>query len=365
MRAAGTWESGGGERGGFLDGEGGVGGVGGVTVGSGAEEETGAPEPRRRVGRVAAWGAGLLLAGVSVVAGFRVADSDGVTPVPQVLAFLPWLLVPAGAGLLMAFLARWRIGMLWGVVVLGVLAWYVEPYGNTDSPSGPAVAEVRVLTSNVEFGGGTRGLIDAVREERPDLLFVEECDFACSALLRKELPHADYPYRESVEASGAEGSVILAKMPLKSADGVEGTLGMPGAVADVQGHDVRVQLAHPMPPLPRGVDLWQSELRGIQEYAAAGDGAPTIIAGDFNATQDHAAFRSVLDEGLRDTARLAGASRAPSWPAAVPAPLGAQIDHVLATPDFSARDARFLDIGNTDHRALVVTLTLHKAETER
>lgn len=348
-----------GVRGGFLDS------AESVAVGADVEEETDPPEARRRVGRVAAWAAGLLLAGVSVVAGFRVADSDGVTPVPQILAFLPWLLVPAGAGLLMAVLARWRVGMLWGVLVLGVLAWYVQPYGNTDAPSGPAVAEVRVLTSNVEFGGGTEGLIKAVREERPDLLFVEECDFACSALLRKELPRADYPHRASVEASGAEGSVILAKMPLKSAAGVEGTLGMPGAVADIDGHDVRVQLAHPMPPLPRGVDLWRSELGRIQRYAAAGDGAPTIIAGDFNATQDHAAFRKVLDAGLRDAARIAGPSRTPSWPATAPAPLGAQIDHVLATPDFSARDARFLDIGNTDHRALAVTLTLHKPATER
>ncbi|MET8687445.1 endonuclease/exonuclease/phosphatase family protein [Streptomyces sp. NPDC004732] len=348
------------ERAGFLDS------ADRVTVGPGVEEEFDAREPRRRVGRVAAWGAGVLLAGVSVVLGFRVADSDGFTPVPQILAFLPWLLVPAVAGLLMTVLARWRVGMLWGVVVLGVVAWYMEPYGNTDAPSGPAVAELRVLTSNVEFGGGTEGLVDAVREERPDLLFVEECDFSCSALLRKELPHADYPYRESVEASGAEGSVILAKVPLKGADGIDGTLGMPGAVADVEGHPVRVQLAHPMPPVPRGVGLWQSELGRIREYAAAGDGKPTIIAGDFNATQDHAAFRSVLDKGkLRDAARLAGSSRAPSWPAAAPAPLGAQIDHVLATPDFSARDARFLDIGHTDHRALVVTLTLHKAETER
>ncbi|MEU6995854.1 endonuclease/exonuclease/phosphatase family protein [Streptomyces sp. NPDC046465] len=314
--------------------------------------------------RVAAWGAGLLLAGVSAVLGFRIADSDGFTPVPQVLAFLPWLLAPAGAALLLAVLGRWRTGMLWSVVVLGLLAWYTDPYGNTDAPDGPAVAELRVLTSNVEFGGGTEGLLKAVRKERPDLLFVEECDLGCSALLRKELPHADYPYREAVEATGAEGSVILAKVPLKSAPGVEGTLGMPGAVADVRGHSVRVQLAHPMPPVPRGVGLWRSEMRDLRDYAAAGDGEPTIVAGDFNATQDHAAFRSILDTGLRDAARIAGTPRAPSWPAAAPAPLGAQIDHVLATPDFAARDARFLDIGNTDHRALAVTLILHKAETE-
>ncbi|MFJ2771427.1 endonuclease/exonuclease/phosphatase family protein [Streptomyces sp. NPDC087300] len=338
-----------------------------TTAARDTEDEADGHAPRR-VGKTAAWAGGLLLAGVSTVIGFRVADSDGFTPVPQLLAFLPWLLVPAGAGLLLTVLARWRVGMLWGVAALGLVAWYMEPYGQANEAKGAPVAELRVMTSNVEFGQGTPGLIRAVREERPDLLFVEECDHGCAALLRKELPHADYPYRAAVDATGAEGSVILANVPLKSAAGIEATLGMPGAVADVKGHPVRLQLAHPMPPMPRQVNLWQSEMGEIRDYAAAGKGRSTIVAGDFNATQDHAAFRAVLDTGLRDAARIAGSSRAPSWPAAAPAPLGAQIDHVLATPDFAARDARFLDIGDTDHRALVVTLTLHKEgknETER
>ncbi|WP_055700835.1 MULTISPECIES: endonuclease/exonuclease/phosphatase family protein [Streptomyces] len=320
---------------------------------------------RRRGSRAAAWGAGLVLAAVSTVLGFRVADADGFTPVPQILAFLPWLLAPAVAALLMAVLGRWRVGMVWSLAVLGLVAWYMEPYGRTDQPDGPAVADLRVMTSNVEFGRGTEGLIEAVRAEKPDLLFVEECDHVCSALLRKELPHADYPYRASVDAYGAEGSVILSGLPLKSAPRIDATLGMPAAVADVKGHPVRIQLAHPMPPVPRDVRLWRKELGKLQDYVAAGKGKSTIVAGDFNATQDHAAFRAILDEGVRDAARLAGSPRAPSWPAAAPSPLGAQIDHVLATPDFSARDARFLDIGDTDHRTLVVTLTLHKKETER
>ncbi|MFF8656630.1 endonuclease/exonuclease/phosphatase family protein [Streptomyces huasconensis] len=335
-----------------------------LTLTPDAEGDTAERAPRRR-GRAAAWGAGLLLAGVSGVIGFRVADSDGFTPVPQLLAFLPWLLVPAVAGLVLAVLGRWRAGMVWGVVVLGLVAWYTEPYGTTDAPRGPAVAELRVMTSNVEYGRGTKGLIKAVREERPDLLFVPECDHACAALLREEVPRADYPHRQAVAAYGPEGSVILSKVPLKDPHRVRATLGMPGAVAEVKGHPVRILLAHPMPPVPGDVGLWREEMGKLREYAAAGNGRSTIIAGDFNATQDHAAFRSVLDQGLRDAARLDGSSRSPSWPTAVPAPLGTQIDHVLATPDFAARDARFLEIGNTDHRALVVTLTLHRADTER
>ena len=62
----------------------------------------------RRTGgrRFGVWCAGLLFAAVSVVVGCRAADTDGVTPVPQLLAFLPWLLVPTGVGLLLTLFAR-------------------------------------------------------------------------------------------------------------------------------------------------------------------------------------------------------------------------------------------------------------------
>ncbi|MGW8062227.1 endonuclease/exonuclease/phosphatase family protein [Streptomyces ziwulingensis] len=304
--------------------------------------------------------AGLLFTGVSVVVGCRVADSDGVTPVPQLLAFLPWLLVPTGAGLLLTLLARWWPGAVWGVALLAPLAWFIEPYGRTGAPAGPPVAELRVLTSNVEFGQGTGALVSAVRRTEPDLVFVQECEHTCDAALRRGLA-ADYPHRQAVEGGGSEGSVILSAFPLKATPGVPGTMGMPGAVADVRGHAVRLQLAHPMPPLPDQVGLWRRELEALRD-AAAGDGdTPAILAGDFNASQDHAAFRRILDTGLRDAARLAGAGRTATWPARTAPAFGAQIDHVLVSDDFAAHRVRFLDLADTDHRALVVDLTLHGA----
>ncbi|MFJ8147626.1 endonuclease/exonuclease/phosphatase family protein [Streptomyces sp. NPDC096048] len=317
----------------------------------------------RRAGRpFGAWCAGLLFAGVSVVVGCRLADSDGVTPVPQLLAFLPWLLVPTGAGLLLTLLARWWAGAVWGVVLLGLLAWFIEPYGKTGDPVGLPVAELRVLTSNVEFGQGTGELISAVRREKPDIVFVQECEYTCDAALRRDLA-ADYPHRQAVEGGGSEGSVILSAFPLEATPGVPGTMGMPGAVADVRGHAVRLQLAHPMPPLPDQVGLWRAELDALRDVAAeaGGSGAPSVLAGDFNASQDHAAFRRILDTGLRDAARLAGADRTATWPARTAPAFGVQIDHVLVSEDFTAHRARFLDLADTDHRALVVDLTLHEA----
>ncbi|GAB2734950.1 endonuclease/exonuclease/phosphatase family protein [Streptomyces bullii] len=316
--------------------------------------------PERRSGhRFGAGCAGLLFAAVSVVVGFRVADSDGATPVPQLLAFLPWLLLPTGAGLLLTLLARWWAGTVWGVALLGLLAWFLDPHGTTGDPAGRPVAELRVLTSNVEFGQATDALVAAVRRERPDLVFVQECEYSCDAALTRDLA-ATYPHRSAVTGGGSEGSVLLSRFPLRPTAGVPGTMGMPGAVADVRGHAVRLQLAHPMPPLPRGTGLWRDELDALRDFAAADRTTPTVLAGDFNASQDHAAFRRILDTGLTDAARLTGADRTPTWPARTVPVFGTQIDHVLVSDDFSAHRARFLDLPDTDHRAVVVDLTLHQ-----
>ncbi|GHH82274.1 endonuclease/exonuclease/phosphatase family protein [Streptomyces capitiformicae] len=308
----------------------------------------------------------LFLLGVTVVVGCRVADIDGFTPVTQLLAFLPWLLAPTGLALLLSALARSWTGLTWGVVLLGALAWYIEPYGKAAQPDGTPLARVRVMTSNVQFGQGTDALIRAVDRDRPDIVFVEECQATCMADLRDTFgdlsgENPAYPYRQAVEGYGSDGSVILSRFPLKAADPIPATMGMPGAVADVEGNPVRLRLAHPMPPLPGELGTWRRELGALRADAAADTRTPTIIAGDFNATQDHAAFRALLDTGLSDAARLLGEDRTPTWPARTTPTIGAQIDHVLVSAkDFSARKVRFQELSGTDHHAVTVDLTLHQ-----
>ncbi|WP_267241695.1 endonuclease/exonuclease/phosphatase family protein [Streptomyces sp. PR69] len=314
--------------------------------------------------RLAAFSAGALLLVPTAVAACRVADVDAVTPLPQLLAFLPWMLAPAGVALPLALLGRRRTVALWAAAVLALLGWHVRPYdtGLTEDPPGPVAARLTVLTSNLEFGGATEGLLTVLRRERPDLVFVQECSLTCAKALQSRVSTADYPYRNIVEGDPAEGSAILSRHPLKPAPGVDSVLAMPGATATVGELPVNLQLAHPLPPIPDAVDDWRRELGRLTSYAADArdSGRPTLIAGDFNATQDHAAFRRLLEAGeLRDSATLAGAARTPSWPAAVRRPLGAQIDHVLVSEDFAVRDARFLDLADTDHRSLLVTLDLH------
>ncbi|QGV79520.1 endonuclease/exonuclease/phosphatase family protein [Streptomyces ficellus] len=318
--------------------------------------------------RAAAWAARLLLVAPTAVAGCRLLDTDAVTPVPQLLALLPWLAVPAGLALLVLLPARRPLSAAWAGAVLAVTLWFVQPYGPAATPArGPVTGELRVLAANVRFGEATDALAALVRRERPDLLFVTECDPACARRLS-----ARHPYGAHVAAAGPAGSVILGALPLTPEPALPGTsMGMPGATVRVGGTDVTLRLAHPQPPLPGRVGPWQRELGVLREFAArhaatrgaAGDrrpGRPLVLAGDFNATQDHAAFRSLLDSGdLHDAARLAGAARTGSWPRDAAVPPYAQIDHVLVSDAFTVRGARFLDLPGSDHRALLTDLVLH------
>ncbi|MEU5834845.1 endonuclease/exonuclease/phosphatase family protein [Streptomyces diacarni] len=315
---------------------------------------------RRRHPFVAALCALTLLV-LSVPLGFRAADEAGPTPVPQLLAFLPWFMVPAWLALAGAALARRWLVLVWALVVLAGTGWFLRPYG-PPAPDGAAgragKGQFRVLTANLKYGGATRDLVETLRRERPQLVAVQECDRGCAKALNAPALREEYPHRLVTGVDGgARGSALLSVYPLHDRSQVSGRLSMPGAVAEVHGERVALQVAHPMPPTPGDTATWRSELDALRAYAADRR-LPTLIAGDFNSSQDHASFRAVLDTGMHDAARLLGNSRTPTWPTRTTPVLGAQIDHVLLSEEMVPVDGKFLDLRGTDHRALLVNVKL-------
>ncbi|MCT2594134.1 endonuclease/exonuclease/phosphatase family protein [Streptomyces sp. N2-109] len=323
-----------------------------------AVPDSAARRARRR--RVLGWCAALLLFPVSVPLVFRGIDADGATPIPQLLAFLPWFLAPAWLALALAVLGRRWLVTVWSVAVLATTGWFIQPYGADAPPprEHPPTARFRVLTANLQYGQATEALLREVQRERPQLVSVQECESTCVEALRGAELREAYPHRVITEAGGAGGSALLSTYPLHTRTPVPGQLTMPSAVAEIGGREVRIQVAHPMPPEPSSMGAWKRELGNLRDWAARGD-QPRVIAGDFNATQDHAAFRDILETGLRDAARLQGQSRTPTWPTATSPPLGAQIDHVLLSRHFEAADAQFLDLPGSDHRGLLVDLKMY------
>ena len=303
----------------------------------------------------------LTLAVLTVPLAVRGADADGPTPVPQLLAFLPWFLAPAWLALLGAALARRPLLLVWGLAVLAATGWFLQPYG-APAPSGaegrPAKAQFRILTANLRYGAATPGLVETLRRERPQFVSVQECSARCAKALRTSELRDAYPHRIISDGGGARGSALLSVYPLRDRSKVPAHLDMPGAVADVEGHRVRLQVAHPMPPGLGRTAAWRVELDRLRAWSNARGALPTVIAGDFNASQDHSAFRDVLKTGLHDAARMLGNSRTPTWPARTAPPLGAQIDHVLLSRPMVPVDGQFLDLKGTDHRAFLVNVKL-------
>jgi endonuclease/exonuclease/phosphatase (EEP) superfamily protein YafD len=304
----------------------------------------------------------MVLAVLSVPIAFRGMNDDGPTPIAQLLAFLPWFLVPGWLALLYSVLARRGLLAVWAIVVLAATVGYTLPQG-PDAPADAAErtvkARFRVLTANLRYGVATQTLLRTLRRERPQIVSVQECETRCAEALRGAKMRESYPYRHIIEGPGASGSALLSTFPLEGKASLPGRLAMPGAVADVSGTRVKVQVAHPMPPRPDALGSWRKELKSLRSYGASRGETPTIVAGDFNSSQDHAAFRSILQTGLNDASRLTGQSRTPTWPNDTSLrPMGAQIDHVLVSDPLTAVEAKFVELEGSDHLGVLADIKL-------
>jgi endonuclease/exonuclease/phosphatase (EEP) superfamily protein YafD len=84
-----------------------------------------------------------------------------------------------------------------------------------------------------------------------------------------------------------------------------------------------------------------------------------ILAGDYNATLDHAQFRRLLRMGHLDAASQAGYGLVPTWG---PDPRGRPalftFDHVLIDPRCAVLATSAHPVAGSDHRALYVELRL-------
>ena len=102
---------------------------------------------------------------------------------------------------------------------------------------------------------------------------------------------------------------------------------------------------------------WSEELGRLARWADSLAG-PVILAGDFNATDDHAQMRRFGELGYVDGAERAGAGYLATYPSDQWHPPLVAIDHVLTRggPVVTAIESR--TIHDTDHRALLATVAV-------
>lgn len=110
---------------------------------------------------------------------------------------------------------------------------------------------------------------------------------------------------------------------------------------------------HPAAPIPGDVPstIWKQQLQAAVDACSR---ESAIVGGDFNATS--AQISHVIGDGCLDAGSHLGRGAVGTWPAAVPAPLGASIDHQLADGNhWEPVGIRVLEIGRSDHRGIAVS----------
>lgn len=144
----------------------------------------------------------------------------------------------------------------------------------------------------------------------------------------------------------------------------------PAGEAELNGHRRPTILGvHTHAPVPGSMEEWLASVevvvgqcRGDGSDGDGSDGAGPapepglIIAGDFNATLDHAPMKDL--GGCADAGLEVGIGGVSTWPTSSHTTLlGSPIDHVLAdSTAWRARSASVLTLSGSDHRALVVEL---------
>jgi endonuclease/exonuclease/phosphatase (EEP) superfamily protein YafD len=118
---------------------------------------------------------------------------------------------------------------------------------------------------------------------------------------------------------------------------------------------VRVVATHTQSPKPGDTAAWRRDVAALSRWCTGE--RPTVVAGDLNATLDHAELREAI-AGCTDTASDVGAGLSGTWPSALPRLFGAQIDHVLVAGGPRPRAAEVVDVPGSDHRGLLARVGL-------
>ncbi|MGY2083545.1 endonuclease/exonuclease/phosphatase family protein [Blastococcus sp. SYSU DS0539] len=313
------------------------------------------PDPR--------WGVGAALPWVTWAA-LRATGAERGFPLVPALAFTPYAAATAVLPLAAAVRARSRTGTLLAAAAgatLGtaVLAQRGQP------PVRPAAAGTRLRIATVSLRLGlvpADPVVELVREHEVDVLAVQELTpdahrRLTAAGLDRALPHAHV-------VPARPGSVVSASGGVWSRWPVTGRSVMPGGfeqptvrLSGGDGPDVEITAIHSRPPStsPSAVRGWAEDLAALPGPDPA---VLRVLAGDFNATLDHAALRAVLGRGYRDAARAAGRGLLWTWrPLRLPLPRLA-LDHVLVDPRLAVTGCAAVPVAGSDHRSLVVDLVL-------
>lgn len=310
-------------------------------------------------------------AGVALYLLLRLLTGEYLWPVALANAFTPWLLMPGFLVLAAAVLLRDRLAAALGAIPALAFIWLYG--GLLIPPAGVASAEqdtrLRVMVYNVAYHSADPDqLIDAVLSQQADIVGFNELGVGQAEFLDAALADT-YPYRVFYP-DGVRGKGLVSKYPIIEDSGplsFNTFMTHQFTTIDVNGQSMRVLIAHPPRPVMRGgyyryPDGVMADFERL--IAEATTGAPTILMGDFNSTDQTTQYGLLIDAGLSDSFREVGWGLGLTYPerglaaGSLDLPRAVRIDYIFHTDDFTALRAWVGPDGGSDHRPVLADLTL-------
>ncbi|WP_111765418.1 endonuclease/exonuclease/phosphatase family protein [Nakamurella deserti] len=314
----------------------------------------------RRVGPVAGWS---LTAALALVTVNRAVRPEHVPLLIGLQGVAVFLLAPA---LPLAGLALWRrrrvmaaVAAAITVVQLGWIGAATGWHGPQPAPGGSV--PLRVVTANVLMDNpAIPELADELLASGADVILLQEITPEIAATLATTPLWTAYPGRVDNALPGFHGSLILSRLPITGGRAFD-VAGRPMTRADLQtaAGPVRVVDVHAVAPVNReNTAVWLAQMEALATMSAPA-GSALVMAGDFNATVDHAPFQRVLAAGKRDAFLEAGSGYGATWPSwGGPTVPVMRLDHVLVGDGVAVVSVDEAVSAGSDHRRLVAELAL-------
>jgi endonuclease/exonuclease/phosphatase (EEP) superfamily protein YafD len=296
--------------------------------------------------------------------------------VPELVSFVPLMLVPLLVCLVLAALWHRRVLLVACAVALAVALWWHRGYFlPTARVSDSATATVqtaastddnamRIMTLNTKNGStSAKEVVSLVRSQHVEVLCLQELssDFIAelqAAGIGEVLPYYVISDAASAVSNGGRNG-IWTLAPTSDTSGnllTIDTSSMPAASISVGGRTLRVVSVHPNSPVRGAQDLWDeglSVIGSLSDYDHA-----YLIMGDFNSTWDHARFRELLGTSFVDAGEQSGEGFHMTYPSDGEVPSLIEIDHIVYAKDAGivVSDLAAVEVTGSDHRALLGTL---------
>lgn len=236
--------------------------------------------------------------------------------------------------------------------------WRPAGCADGETPTG----NLSVLTANAYVASADlQALSTVVLDRDVDLLVVPEATNDFVAQFSETTGGRRLTHRTRVTRDdGFSGTAVLSRLPIEQIGGATGgsarhTFDQPAVRLIVAGLPVTVQAVHPYPPVEE-VRSWDASLRELGRWQRASTDEHLVLAGDFNASWAHPAFRDAVG-GLHDAGPSWGPFDRPTWPVGGRLPSFVTIDHIMVR-GFESTDAAAIDVPGSDHRAVWSNLRL-------